>query len=251
MKKIIKGMILVILILIGVFAISGCKKNNNEKNEARVENNILINEEENTTKNNNIVEENSTKNSETSEKGNLYDEINKKIRETLKERRFLAKNNIDESDIQNIKFIKLDVKNNPQYLISVVYQKEEEPGEESLFLVNYKNNQVVFSKQSEEKYVGDIYIDDSKNIIKLTQVRRGMQKDIFIKIENGEFNTVDTITGPASDEYEDSVVYTKNGENVTKEEYQKTESKYNQYKFYAFEDRAIDFNDENINKYVK
>lgn len=261
MKKSSKIILTIVIILIiaavvgGVLLLfSNLKKSNNKINE--LQNQIVdlkegnkINNEENSNKSiesNNAKNEEQTSNSNNTENKNSSDIANEAIREALKERRFLAKNNIDPDS--EAKFVKIA---DNSYLIHVEYEPDESGSKSTYFFVTYKNGQVTLKKQFVHKYVYDVSIDFDNLIIKAEIAYKGFVKDIFGKVNNGEYSQISDIEKPANEEYENTVKYTINENEVSKAEYETESNKYNKYNFVSFESKAVELNDANIDKYVK
>lgn len=257
MKKSVRILIIVLcLIIIGLVTFimvdkfintkKEGKSNNKSNNVIVEENNIKEVEENNTTSTNNVKKDEQTPISDNNENKNSSNIANEAIREELRQRQFLAKNNIDIDS--EAKFVKIA---DNLYFIHVNYEQDESGNRSTYFLVTYKNGQVIFNKQFEHKYVYDVSIDFDNLVIKAETAYKGFVRDLFGKINNGEYSQISDIIKPANEDYEDTVKYQVNQTEVSQSEYEKESNKYNKYNFVSFESKAVELNDVNIDKYVR
>lgn len=251
MKKSIKILIIVMaMVIVGLITfivVDKVTNNNKENNESSVANATTSNSGSgvNDTTEKNNTEEKDTTNSSDKNETESSNKVGEKIAEALKERRFMAKNNIDTESIA--KFMKVG---DNIYLIEVV-DSTSEVSLTTVFTVTYEDGSVVFDKLEADKHSFDLAVDTKNHIIKATRTMKGLDRAIFYDVSKGKLTVKDEFAKPYSEEYVEMYKYSVNSNDVSKDEYDKKIKEYDQYNFEGFESNSKILNDENIDKLVK
>lgn len=185
--------------------------------------------------NKNITNNNSTNN--TTLKSTAQKDVDKIILDELKEKRFLAKNNIDIDS--KVKYAKI---NNNMYIVYVEHDSDENGNRSIYFFVTYNNGQVLFSKALEHKYEYDIFYEKSSMIIKAELAYKGYITTIYGKIkEDGEFEQLDEFIESADEEKEQFIL---NDNEVSAQVFENAKKKYNNKQYISFFDIAKELDNE-------
>lgn len=168
---------------------------------------------------------------------NKQKDVDKIILDELKEKRFLAKNNIDIDS--KIKYPKI---NNNIYIVHIVHGSDEEGNRSIYFFVTYNNGQVLFSKALEHKYEYDIFYEKSSMIIKAELAYKGYIRTIYGKIkDDGEFEQLDEFIESADEEKEQFIL---NDNEVSAQIFENAKKKYNNKMYISFSDIAKELDNE-------
>lgn len=195
------------------------------------------NTEKNAT-NNTTIESNVQKDKEIQKLAvNQQKDLDKIILDELKEKRFLAKNNIDMDS--KIKYAKI---NNNMYIVHVEHDSDENGNRSIYFFVTYNNGQVFFSKALEHKYEYDIFYEKSSMIIKAELAYKGYIRTIYGKIkDDGEFEQLDEFIESADEEKEQFIL---NDNEVSAQIFENAKKKYNNKMYISFSDIAKELDNE-------
>ncbi|MBR0427580.1 MAG: hypothetical protein IJK18_05230 [Clostridia bacterium] len=221
----INAIIIVITITIGFIYKQNIEKNATNKNIT----------------NNTTVESTAQKDEEIQQLAvNEQKDIDKIILDELKEKRILAKNNIDIDS--KVKYAKMNSNGNPIYIVHVEYEQDEDGNCSTYFFVSYNNGQVLFSKALEHKYEYDLYYEQNTMTIKAELAYKEKIRTIFGKIEAGEFIQLDEFIEPANEE---NLKYILNDKEVSKKEYETRKTQYTNKQFTSFSETAQELVSEN------
>jgi len=165
---------------------------------------------------------------------NEQKDLDKIILDELKEKRFLAKNNIDIDS--KIKYAKMDSNGNPIYIVHVEHEQDEDGNRSLYFFVSYNNGQVLFDKALEHKYEYDLYYEPNTKTIKAELAYRGYIRTIYGKIkDDGEYEQLDEFIEPANEE---KVQYILNDNEVSVRNFENAKKQYENKKFISFSDTS-------------
>lgn len=164
---------------------------------------------------------------------NKQKDVDKIILDELKEKRFLAKNNIDIDSI--IKYAKMNSNGNPNYIVHVEHEQDEEGNRSTYFFVSYNNGQVLFDKALEHKYEFDLYYEPNTMTIKAELAYKENIKTIYGKIEAGEFIQLNEFIESANEENQKYII---NDKEVSKKEYENMKAQYDNKQFMSFSDTS-------------
>ena len=160
---------------------------------------------------------------------NKQKDVDKIILDELKEKRFLAKNNIDIDS--KVKYAKMMNNDNPIYIVHVEHEQDEDGNRSIYFFASYNNGQVLFDKAFEHKYEYDLYYEPNTKIIKGELVYREIIQTIYGAIKDGEFIQLNEFIEPANDENQN---YILNDKEVSKKEYENMKAQYANKQFISF-----------------
>ena len=226
-------LIIAVIVVIAIIVIIGITyKQNTEKNVTN--NNNIAN---NNATNNTTLEPTVQKDKETQQLAvSEQKDVDKIILDELKEKRFLAKNNID---IDNkVRYVKINRAGNPIYIVHVEHEQDEEGNRSTFFFVTYNNGQVLFCKALEHKYEYDIFYEKSSMIIKAELAYKGYITTIYGKIkENGEFEQLDEFIESEDEEKEQFIL---NDNEVSAQEFENRKIQYENKRYISFSDIAKD-----------
>jgi len=164
---------------------------------------------------------------------NKQKDVDKIILDELKEKRFLAKNNIDIDSI--IKYAKMNSNGNTNYIVHVEHEQDEEGNRSTYFFVSYNDGQVLFDKALEHKYEYDLYYEQNTMTIKAELAYKENIKTIYGKIEAGEFIQLNEFIESANDENQKYII---NDKEVSKKEYENMKAQYDNKQFISFSDTS-------------
>ena len=165
---------------------------------------------------------------------NEQKDVDKIILDELKEKRLLAKNNIDIDS--KVKYVKMNSNDNPIYIVHVEHEQDEDGNRSIYFFVSYNNGQVLFDKALEHKYEYDLYYEQNAMTIKVKLAYKGYITTIYGKIkDDGEFEQLDEFIESANEENQN---YILNGKEVSKKEYENIKAQYDNKQFISFSDMS-------------
>lgn len=228
MKKSIKITIIVLsLLIVGLVTYividkianrdsSNTSTNNTKNSSASASTNVTANEVTNEVKNNsnNTTTENKNDGAKTS--GNSSVSASDKIAEALKERRFMAKNNIDIDS--KAKFMKVG---NNIYIIEIKHTDSQSDIEyTSIFSVAFNGENAEFEKIEPEKHGYTLFVDAENHVVQAKRTMKQVTNTIYYDLSKGKLTVMENTDA-------------------------------SKYKFVSFDDNALELNDENINKIVK
>ena len=165
---------------------------------------------------------------------NEQKDVDKIILDELKEKRFLAKNNIDIDS--KVKYAKMDRNGNPIYIVHVKHEQDEEGNRSIYFFASYNNGQVLFDKALEHKYEYDLYYEPNTKTIKAELEYKGYITTIYGRIkDDGEFEKLDEFIEPANEE---KVQYILNDNEVSAQNFENAKKQYENKQFISFSDTS-------------
>lgn len=165
---------------------------------------------------------------------NEQKDVDKIILDELKEKRFLAKNNIDIDS--KVKYAKMDRNGNPIYIVHVEHEQDEEGNRSIYFFASYNNGQVLFDKALEHKYEYDLYYEPNTKTIKAKLEYKGYITTIYGRIkDDGEFEKLDEFIELANEE---KVQYILNDNEVSAQNFENAKKQYENKQFISFSDTS-------------
>ena len=171
---------------------------------------------------------------------NEQKDVDKIILDELKEKQFLAKNNID--IYSKVKYAKMDSNGKPIYIVHVEHDQDEIGNKSIYFFVSYSNGQVLFNKALEHKYEYDLYYEPNTNSIKAELEYKGYITTIYGKIkEDGDFEQLDEFIESTNEEIQK---YILNDNEVSSKEFENGKKQYEDKKYISFLDIAKKLEDE-------
>ena len=160
-------------------------------------------------------------------------DIDKIILDELKERRFLAKNNINLDS--KVRYIAINNTGNPIYIVHVQHSPNDEGNRSIYFFVTYQDEKVFFSKALEHKYEYDLFYESKSMTIKAELTYREIIRTIYGTIKDGEYVQLDVFVEPASEETQN---YLLNDKEVSKMTFENAKEKYSNKQYISFSEMA-------------
>ena len=162
-------------------------------------------------------------------------EINKIILDELKERRFLAKNNIDIDS--KVRYISINNNGNPIYIVHVAHERDEFNQMSTYFFITYIDGKVTFNKALENKSEYELFYEEKSITIKAEEIKKGYERTIYGTAKDGKFVQTDDFSQPTGGDPE-SQKYMLNGKEVSVDDFINLKEKYNNLNFISFSENA-------------
>ncbi len=171
---------------------------------------------------------------------NEQKDVDRIILDELKEKRFLAKNNID--IYSKVKYAKMGRNGKPIYIVHVEHEQDEDGNRSIYFFVSFNNGQVLFNKALQHKYEYDLYYEPNTKLIKAELEYKGYITTIYGKIkDDGNFEKIDELIEPANEEIQK---YILNDNEVSSKEFENRKKQYENKQYINFSDIAKELEDE-------